>query len=222
VSELGRLAPTRSALVVGQRRAARFAKGAQLLRRKREALVTELLRLARPASAARTHIAEQTDLACRVLLRALAVHGRSGLRALGWPPRELSMEVRTSQVWGVTVHELAGRDPVRRSFAARGTSPGTAAVGALAADEFEVLADLLLDAAPRELVLRRLGAALAQTTRQVNTLEHRVTPALEARLVEIGRALEEREREEHTRLIWLTRRSRADHRSFVTPTSATS
>jgi len=101
--------------------------------------------------------------------------------------------------------ELASRDPVRRTLAARGTSPGTAA---LAADEFEVLADLLLDAAPRELVLRRLAAALAQTTRQVNTLEHRVTPALEARLAAIRGALEEREREEHTRLIWLTGRAR--------------
>ena len=208
MSELGRLPATRSALVLGQRRAARFVKGAQLLRRKREALVAELLRLARPASAARVRIAERTDLACRVLLRALAVHGRSGLRALAWPPRELSMEIRTSQVWGVTVHELASREPVRRTLAARGTYPGTAASAALAADEFEILADLLLDAATRELVLRRLGAALAQTTRQVNTLEHRVTPALEARLGTIRRALEEREREEHTRLIWLTRRSR--------------
>ena len=62
MSELGRLPPTRSALVLGQRRAARFVKGAQLLRRKREALVTELLRLARPASAARARI--ETMLAC--------------------------------------------------------------------------------------------------------------------------------------------------------------
>jgi V/A-type H+-transporting ATPase subunit D len=208
MSELGKLPATRSALVLGQRRAARFVKGAQLLRRKREALVTELLRLARPASAARAQIAERTDLACRVLLRALAVHGRSDLRALGWPPRELSMEIRTSQVWGVTVHELANREPVRRTLAARGTSPGSTAAAALATDEFEILADMLLDAATRELVLRRLGAALAQTTRQVNTLEHRVTPALEARLGTIRRALEEREREEHTRLIWLMRRSR--------------
>jgi H(+)-transporting ATP synthase subunit D len=208
MSEFGRLPPTRSALVLGQRRAARFARGAQLLRRKREALVTELLRLARPASAARARIAERTDLACRVLLRALGVHGRGGLRALGWPPRELSMEIRTSQIWGVTVQEIASREPVRRTLAAREIAPGIAAPAALAADEFEILADLLLDAAPRELVLRRLGAALAQTTRQVNTLEHRVTPALEARLGVIRRALEEREREERTRLIWLTRRLR--------------
>ncbi len=208
MSELGRLPPTRSALVLGHRRAARFAKGAQLLRRKREALVTELLRLARPVSAARTRIAEQTDAACRVLLRALAAHDRGGLRAMAWPQRELSLEIQAARVWGVTVHELVRRDPVRRTLAARGTFPGTATNAALAADEFEVLADLLLDAAPRELVLRRLGAALAQTTRQVNTLEQRVTPALEARLDAIGRALEEREREEHTRLIWLTRNSR--------------
>ena len=128
------------------------------------------------------------------------------LRALAWPARELALEIRAGQVWGVTVHEIASRDPVRRTLGARGTYPGTATTASLAADEFEILADLLLDAAPRELVLRRLGAALAQTTRQVDTLEHRVTPALEARLTAIRGALEEREREEHTRLIWLTRR----------------
>jgi H(+)-transporting ATP synthase subunit D len=209
MSELRRLPPTRSALMQGQRQAAHLLKGTQLLRRKREALVSELLRLARPAVAARARIAEQTDHACRVLLRALAVHGRSGLRALGWPSRELSLEIRTSQVWGVTVHELANRDPVRRTLGARGIWPGTAAPATLAADQFEILTDLLLDAAPRELVLRRLGIALAQATRQVNTLEHRVTPALEARLRAIRRSLEEREREEHTRLIWLMRRSSA-------------
>jgi H(+)-transporting ATP synthase subunit D len=207
MSDLHRLPPTRSALVQGQRQAAHLVKGTQLLRRKREALVSELLRLARPAVAARARIAEQTDHASRVLLRALAVHGRSGLRALGWPSRELSLEVRANQVWGVTVHELAGRDPVRRTLGARGIWPGNAATATLAADQFEILIDLLLDAAPRELVLRRLGVALAQATRQVNTLEQRVTPTLEARLRAVRRSLEEREREEHTRLIWLMRRS---------------
>ena len=64
---------------------------------------------------------------------------------------------------------------------------------------------LLLDAAPRELLLQRLGLALTRTSRQVNTLEHRVAPGLRRDVVRARRTLEEREREEHTRLGWLMR-----------------
>jgi V/A-type H+-transporting ATPase subunit D len=69
-----------------------------------------------------------------------------------------------------------------------------------AATGFEQLAELLLNAAPREMLLQRLGQARAQTSRQVNTLERRVAPALASRVAAIRRTLEEREREEHARL----------------------
>jgi V/A-type H+-transporting ATPase subunit D len=59
---------------------------------------------------------------------------------------------------------------------------------------------LLLDAASRETRLRRLGDALARTSRQLNTLEQRVLPEMEGRIREIQRTLEEREREEHQRI----------------------
>jgi V/A-type H+/Na+-transporting ATPase subunit D len=51
------------------------------------------------------------------------------------------------------------------------------------------------------MLLQRLGMALARTTRQVNMLEQRLTPELKSRLAEVRRRLEEREREEKTRLI---------------------
>jgi vacuolar-type H+-ATPase subunit D/Vma8 len=48
------------------------------------------------------------------------------------------------------------------------------------------------------------------TSRQVNTLEHRVAPILRREVVRARRMLEEREREEHTRLGWLMRKLKAD------------
>jgi hypothetical protein len=54
-----------------------------------------------------------------------------------------------------------------------------------------VLADLLLEAAPREMLLQRLGGALAQTSRQVNTLERRIAPELKSRVAAILRTLDE-------------------------------
>jgi V/A-type H+-transporting ATPase subunit D len=74
-----------------------------------------------------------------------------------------------------------------------------------AAEAFERLTDLLVRAAPREMLLRRLGAALAQTTRQVNRLERRVAPGLRRQASQVRAALDEREREEHVRLGLLAR-----------------
>jgi V/A-type H+-transporting ATPase subunit D len=50
------------------------------------------------------------------------------------------------------------------------------------------------------MVIRRLGEALAQTSRQVNTLERRLAPALRGAVTAIRRTLDEREREERLRL----------------------
>lgn len=197
---------TRSSLLAGQARLARLTKGAELLRRKREALVAELFRLARPAADARAHIAAQAGRAYPSLLRALATHGRPGLLAMGRPARELTVEIRPAQIWGIPTAEIEDRPPIRRTFGARGTAPGTAGPAAVrTAAEFESLVELLLDAAPRELLLQRLGVALAKTSRQVNTLTHLVAPGLRKELGEVRRTLEDQEREEHGRLAWLKR-----------------
>jgi vacuolar-type H+-ATPase subunit D/Vma8 len=66
----------------------------------------------------------------------------------------------------------------------------------------------VLDAAPKEHAMRRLGQALAHTTRLVNTLEQRVAVSLAADLAEIRRALSEREREEHLQIKHLIKRRR--------------
>jgi V/A-type H+/Na+-transporting ATPase subunit D len=204
---LERLAPTRLNLIRAERRLERVRKGSALLRRKREALVSELFKLARPAADARLQIEEGARRGYARLLGALAIHGRTGLRAMAWPAREPRVEVRSSQVWGVPVASIESRPPLTRTIAARGSAPGSAGPTAVAAAlEFERLAELLLDAATREMLIRRLGDALAQASRQVHTLERRVAPSLVGQMSLVRRTLEEREREEHLRLKHLSRR----------------
>ncbi|MFN7955700.1 MAG: V-type ATP synthase subunit D [bacterium] len=194
-------AATRQNLVQTARRLERVRKGSGLLRRKREALVSELFRVARPAVELRTAIAEQAAVAYPALAAALADEGCAGLRAIGWPGRSLAVEIRDGRVWGIPVAEIVGRPALRRTLAARGTPPAAlGAAAATAATEIERLGELLLDAAGREALLRRVGEAVSRTSRQVNVLEYRVTPALTARLAAIRRTLDEREREEHLRL----------------------
>ena len=203
----GRGPATRQNLLGLQRRLERVGKGAALLRRKREALVSELFRIAKPAAVARVSIAESAARAYPALLDALADEGYTGLRAIGWPDRDLLVGMRPGEVWGIPIAEIVRRPPLRRNLAARGTSPaGTPLSASAAATAFETLAELLLDAAGREALLHRVGVALSRTSRQVNTLERRLDPSLRAQLTDVRRTLDEREREEHLRLGRLLRR----------------
>jgi vacuolar-type H+-ATPase subunit D/Vma8 len=128
---------------------------------------------------------------------------------MAWPDREYGVEIRSAQVWGVPVASIVSRPPLTRTVGARGNAPGSSGPTATAAAaEFERLAELLLDAATREMMIRRLGEALSQTSRQVHTLERRVAPSLLDQLGTVRRTLEEREREEHLRLKHLSKRTR--------------
>jgi V/A-type H+/Na+-transporting ATPase subunit D len=194
-------------LIRAARRLAQVGKGIELLRRKREALVSELFRLARPAADARAQIEQATQQAYPALLGALAAHGLAGLRPLGWPARDIMLEMEPGSVWGIAISTIVHRPALARTLGARGTAPGSTGPATVrAAFEFEHLAELLLDAAPREMLMRRLGEALSQTSRQVNTLERRVAPELRRDMVGVRRVLEEREREERLRLKHLLRR----------------
>jgi V/A-type H+-transporting ATPase subunit D len=201
MSERDRLAPTRMNLLRARRELARVTKGAQLTRRKREALVVELFRLARPAIDVRERIVDAMDAAGLALADALSTHGDSALRAMGWPGRDPAVELRPAIVWGIAVSDVESHAPLGRTIDARGLAPALTGPAATdAAERFEALAELLIEAAPREQRVRRLGQALADTTRRLRTLEQRVAPRLESQIGAVRGALEEREREEQLRL----------------------
>lgn len=177
------------------------------MRRKREALVSELFELARRAVDTRAMITERAAEAYHALLSALARHGHAGLMAIGWPTREIEVEIRARQVWDIAVADIVARPPLRRTLGARGTPPGSTGPAAVdAATRFEELVELVLDAATREILIRRLGEALTATTRKVNVLEQRVGPSLDRQIMGVRRVLDEREREEQGRLRHLARR----------------
>jgi V/A-type H+-transporting ATPase subunit D len=196
-----RISATRMNLVRARRELDRVKRGIGLTRRKREALVAELFRLARPAVDVRARIADAATQAAEALAHALAVHGVAGLDAMAWTLREPTVELRAAQVWGLAVSDVIDRTPVARTFDARGLAPsGVGPSAGDAAARFEALADLLIDAAPREQRVRRLSEAVADTTRRLLTLEQHVAPRLATQVATVRQQLEEREREEHLRL----------------------
>ncbi len=196
-----RVAPTRANLLRARHRLERVERGRDLLQRKREALMEELFRVAGEAMDARRGIDDAARAAYAALVDAAGVEGREGLRARAWPPRSVLLEVRARRVWGVDVADVVDAPPVKRSPEARGWAPGAPGPAPReAAEGFEELVDLLVGAAPREMLVRRLADALARASRQVHALEHRVGPALEAQVAGIRRTLAQREREDQVRL----------------------
>lgn len=199
--------PTRSGLVKANAQLGRVRKGRELLNRKREALISELFKSARPALNAREEVAERAQEAYRTLLSALSVQGRAALETFAWPEREVELVLEETHVWGISVPSVASHTPIQRTLTARETSaPSVGPATAQAATEFERLIELVLEALPKEQLVRRLGDALAKATRQVNTLQLRVEPKLAAELSAVKRLLEERERDERSRLRHVLRR----------------
>jgi V/A-type H+/Na+-transporting ATPase subunit D len=201
---------TRSNVVRVRRTLAQIDRGAGLLRKKRQALVEELFERARPAVDAHREVEERARAAYEALLDALAAEGAEELRVLGWPKREVRVDLAPREVGGIHGVELLGKPHLARTVAARGSAigPGDAAAEA-AAEAFERLIELLLDLAPEDIFMRRLGQALGRVSRIVNTLEQSVGPGLTRNLEAMRRTLDEREREEYLRL---KRRSRTPAR----------
>ena len=196
-----RPAPTRAELLRARRLLDRVVRGADLLRRKREALVRTLVPLARPAAAARRAIARAAAAAYRAELDALAVHGAGTVAAAGWPARVVEVELEVQHLWGAAVPELRELPAWDRGLAARGTAPGPTGPALFeAANRFEALLAQVLDALGREVRVRAVGGALARAARQLHILEQRIAPELAARIAVTARALDERDREDQTRL----------------------
>lgn len=207
MSERERLAATRINLLRARKELARVQKGASLVRRKREALVAELFRIARPAMDVRSRINDAAREAAEALVDALGVYGVGELERMSWPVRDVVVELQPATVWGIPVSDVTARPQLGRSLPARALAPATAGpTASSAASRYETLADLLVDAAPREQRLRRLGDAVARAGRQLRTLEHQLAPRVVRQIAAVRRQLDEREREERLRLKHVQRR----------------
>jgi vacuolar-type H+-ATPase subunit D/Vma8 len=133
--------------------------------------------------------------------------GTRGRENYALPGREIEVELEHKQIWGISVPTVVSHSPIQRTLTARGTAaPSVGLAAGQTANEFERLIELVLEALPKEQLVRRLGDALAKATRQVNTLQLRVEPTLTAELHALRGMFEERERDERSRLRHVLRR----------------
>lgn len=187
------VAPTKSNLLREKERLALAEEGYDLLERKREILMLELMKRINEVKVLERQIGRRAGSAYPVLRRMLLAAGRDNARELASGVRaDFAAKERRVQVSGISMPALEAVAPERRlqssfmnSFA---DSDETAA-------EFTALLELVAAMAGLRAIVWRLAKEIRKTQRRVNALEKMVIPESKAIRSYIEASLEERERE---------------------------
>jgi len=191
------ISPTRMTLLQKRNQKKLAEKGADLLKKKRDALVAEFFELVAGTVAARERLTQAAKEAYLALFLAKAFDGPEEVEALalGVAPVE-GVEAEVENVWGTKVPRLRVAWPGRAAASPIATGGQTLA----AQRAFREFAEALVEVANTETRLRMIGEEIKKTTRRVNALEQVVIPGLEAQVRYIRMVLEQREREDNFRL----------------------
>jgi V/A-type H+-transporting ATPase subunit D len=180
------------------------SRGADLLDKKRRALVQEhrqLRVLARETEAEWTRMAREAEA---WLNRAAVLAGEEKVAMLAVQHPLAQVTVRWRSSMGVVFASEASVD--------LGVPTGGASGGSAAADLAVAAARRAVDAAVKDAVarsaLKRISSELALTARRQRALERRWLPALTDAQKRLNGALDELEREEATRALWARRHKR--------------
>jgi V/A-type H+/Na+-transporting ATPase subunit D len=195
------VSPTRMNLLGRKAQVSLAKQGVDLLKKKRDALVTDFFVVVKNSLAARESLNQTSQQAVDLLNLAAAIEGRQPLESSALPGRrDIRLNVSEKNVWGIKIPEVSADSVVRDQFA-RGYSPTAATSRAIkTTDAFEHLIDLLVVVAGSETRLKRLGSEIKKTTRRVNALEQVVIPRIFREMSYIKGVLEQREREDIFRL----------------------
>lgn len=176
-------------------------QGVELLRRKRDSLVSNFFEVARKASQARQEL-EELSLKAYPHLALAKTYGKPEEIKVAEisSSREILSEIETKNIWGVKVPEIKTpflkREPWERNW-----NPAFQNFYVLkASEEFETLMEKIISLANEEIKIERIGEEIKKTTRRVNALEQVVVPKIKSEIAFIKAALEEREREDTFRL----------------------
>jgi V/A-type H+/Na+-transporting ATPase subunit D len=187
------VAPTKSNLLREKERLALAEEGYDLLERKREILMLELMKRIDETKALVREMRRRSGSAYPALRRMLLLAGRENARELAAGVRaDFAVREKRVQVSGISMPALEAVPPERRpqssfmnSFA---DSDETAA-------EFSALLEVIASMAALRAIVWRLAKEVRKTQRRVNALEKMVIPESKAIRSFIEASLEERERE---------------------------
>jgi V/A-type H+/Na+-transporting ATPase subunit D len=187
------VAPTKSNLLREKETLALAMEGYDLLERKREILMLELMKRIDEVRVLEREMRRSAGTAYPVLRRMLLGSGRDAARELAEGVRaDFAAKERRVQVAGISMPALEAVAPARRlqvSFMnSSADSDETAA-------EFTALLELIAGMAGLRAIVWRLAKEVRRTQRRVNALEKMVIPESREIKAFIEASLEERERE---------------------------
>ncbi|HEX7040482.1 MAG TPA: V-type ATP synthase subunit D [Trueperaceae bacterium] len=190
------IAPTRSNLLQRRDQVKLAVRGADLLKRKRDALVGEFFALVRSSLEARRQLAQASREAYFALFLANAWDGPENVSSLALAEsQQVEVELRMENIFGVKVPQVqAPRFDDKLPF-----SPvGAGATTLEAASQFRKLVEAIINVAATETRLRRIGEEIKKTNRRVNALEQLVIPGINYEIRYIRSVLDQRALEETT------------------------
>lgn len=189
---------TRSNLLAVRSRLALAEQGYELLDRKRDVLVAEILHTIGDAEAVQREVDEQFAAAYRLLQQARAMMGTERVRRTALlRTQEVDVQITPRSVMGVTVPAVHARLPEAQLAYGFGD---TSVLMDQARVEWGRALGLMGRLAEAVTTIWRLATELRRTQRRVNALEHVFIPSYREALRQIEAALEEKEREERFRM----------------------
>jgi V/A-type H+-transporting ATPase subunit D len=195
------VAPTRTNLI-RIRKDLKFAReGYEILDRKREALTSELVRVAKEADTLQKEVWALLGTAYQAMEKARLVMGSDHVE---WAAlavnKTVEVHLKLRGIMGVAIPSIEARgEPPELLY-----SPGdTSAVLDEASTAFRKVLLRIPQLSMLTATVWRLANELKKTQRRVNALQHIFIPAYERTVAFIVSSLEEREREETFRLKWL-------------------
>ncbi len=201
VSTAENIQPTRGELLKLKRRIDLAERGHELLREKRDALITEFFDNLDALKGKREDVEEKLEEAFTALIQARVVMGSAELsKAASASGRDLDIDVDSRNIMGVNVPVVEPED-LRRKATERGYDfHQTSAKLDEAAEKFEEALQEIIELAEIEEIVKLLAQEIEKTKRRVNSLEHVLIPNLEENKEYIEMRLEEQEREDKFRL----------------------
>ena len=194
---MANLPPTKGNLIAAKHSRALATNGYELMDKKRNILIRELMGLIDSAAKLQNRIDDTFTEAYTALKRANISMGGCKEVANALPPDE-SIRVRYRSVMGVELPSVSS-EPVNTNLLPYGMAGTTSALDD-AYKKFNKVKELCLELAEMENSIYRLAYSIEKAQKRANALHNIVIPGLDCDIARMTDALEEKDREEFVRL----------------------
>lgn len=198
---MAQISPTRINLINTRKAKVLATKGHDLLKRKREVLVIEFLRLLKESTNGRDYVQQLLQEAYKMLAVSSTFVGDFELDSVANYVKEPGkVGIEEKNIMGVRIPEIA-RASARDNIDERGYSLMSTSVAVDDVNEsFNEVIDAVIDLAKREQGLKRLVLEIEKVKRRVNALEYKLIPEIQKRSKYISMRLDEIDRDSFSAL----------------------